>query len=414
MKKRIVAVLGFSLAASAILFAADRVTLTGKVTDTAGKPLPRATVLVYQAGVKKGYSIFCPSCYTDCGKRALTDANGAFTLDRLSPDLWFNLLVVRDGYTPVFVRRADPAKGPADTAVLAERKPVVEPSRAVRGRVVDPQGTPVRDAVVTPRGVATAHSAAYGEIPGLDPITVTNEKGEFEIAYAKPATKMALMVEPRAMAPKFVTLRTGAERQTVTVNDGAVVRGRLLMNGKPIGGVEIALNPREPWAGGADLQMFGSLYSGVRIGTQEDGSFAITSVPAPEQWNVYATMDSIASLGAVEPVRIATARDGEEINVGDLVIKPGYRLRGNVVLRDAKPIPEGMRVLLSSGATRDIQTSSLAPDGSFEFRGLTAGKYSLTPSVKGYEQPPITTAVEHDVDGLTINLHPVGGSSPQR
>src|SRR3954466_12135001 len=70
-------------------------TLTGKVTDSAGKPIPAATVMIFYAGVKKGYSTYCPSCYADCGKRALSDADGAFVIKDLSADLWFTLLVVR-------------------------------------------------------------------------------------------------------------------------------------------------------------------------------------------------------------------------------------------------------------------------------------------------------------------------------
>jgi hypothetical protein len=29
--------------------------------------------MVYSAGVKKGFDLFCPTCYVDCGKRAVTD-----------------------------------------------------------------------------------------------------------------------------------------------------------------------------------------------------------------------------------------------------------------------------------------------------------------------------------------------------
>jgi hypothetical protein len=53
--------------AAGCLAAQERATITGQVTDAAGKPVEHATVLVYEAGVKKGYSIFCPTCYTDCG-----------------------------------------------------------------------------------------------------------------------------------------------------------------------------------------------------------------------------------------------------------------------------------------------------------------------------------------------------------
>jgi hypothetical protein len=77
--------------------------------------------MVYKAGVKKGYSIYCPTCYADCGKHAVTDAGGNFTIGGLSPDLLFTLLVVREGYAATYVSKVDPAKGPAEKAVLKPR-----------------------------------------------------------------------------------------------------------------------------------------------------------------------------------------------------------------------------------------------------------------------------------------------------
>ena len=47
-----------------------KLTVIGQVDDASGKPVAQATVLVYEAGVRKGYSIYCPTCWTDCGKRA--------------------------------------------------------------------------------------------------------------------------------------------------------------------------------------------------------------------------------------------------------------------------------------------------------------------------------------------------------
>jgi|SRR5450631_1986232 hypothetical protein len=410
----------FSVLASVMVFAADRTTLTGKVTDASGKPLERATVIVYHAGVKQGYSTFCPSCYTDCGKRAITDASGAFTISGLSRDLWFELLVVRDGYTSTFVKKVDPLKGPPATAALTVRPPAGDPSRVVRGRVLDSHGSPMRDAVVEPEAllIGLGPKTIYGTPEGLDPVAVTNEKGEFEIAYTEPTSKMALMVEARAMAPKFVILPTGSKRQTVTVSDGALVKGRLVDNGKPVGGAEIGLGPSQPWFGEDNLAISGSFYDEIRIGTQEDGSFAITNVPAPEKWNIYGKMESIASRGATDPVAIATAHDNQEVDVGNIEIKRGYRLRGKVVLSDHKAVPDGMRIFITSDRARDVQTVLLAADGSFEFVGLAAGKYFLGPSVKGYKRQKdgaeIEALIDHDVDSFVIGLDPVGGTSTQR
>jgi len=419
MKKRIVVLVVFLVWGGAKLFAVETATLAGKVTDAVGKPLAHAMVIVYHAGVKKGYSTFCPSCYADCGKRAITDASGTFTIKGLNRDLWFELLAARDGYTPTFVEKVDPAKGPA-TAVLSARAPVDDLSRVARGRVVDTHGAPMRDAVVTPRGVLQVRdsSSIYGTIPGLDPIAVSNEKGEFEIAYAEPMSKVALIVEARAMAPKFVILPAGSERQTVTVSEGAVVRGRLMDKGQPVAGAEIGLIPRQSLGGGANLNTIGSPYDELRIGTQEDGSFAITNVPAPEQWYLYGRMESLASRGATDPLECATAHDHQEVNVGDLQVRHAYHLQGNVVLSDGKQVPEGMRVTITSQRTRDYQTTLIRADGHYEFAGLAPADYSVFASVKGYQlkigTDEIVASIQGDMDNVDMVLDPAGsaGAAP--
>ena len=140
--------IAFPVCWAAVSVAQDRATLTSRVTD-ATKPLEHATVMVYHAGVKTGYSTFCRSCYSDCGNRTLTNAEGAFTITGLSPDLFFELLVVRDGYRPEFVKTVDPVGDPAAT-VLQPRVLTDDPLRVARGRVVDGHGRLVRDAVARP------------------------------------------------------------------------------------------------------------------------------------------------------------------------------------------------------------------------------------------------------------------------
>jgi len=109
-------------------------------------------------------------------------------------------------------------------------------------------------------------------------MTVTNDKGEFEIAYSKPAVRMILQVTARGMAPKLFTEPTGADRKTMTVTEGATIRGRLLREGKPISNAEVGLATHS--------RLSGRVYPEVRIGTQEDGTFAITNVPAGRIWDV--------------------------------------------------------------------------------------------------------------------------------
>jgi hypothetical protein len=255
------------LVATTLSAAAERANLSGQVTDNKGKPLENATVMIFHAGVKKGYSTFCPSCYVDCGKRAVTDRSGTFRFQNLDPDLWFELLVIHDGYTATFVKRVDPAQGPAPDAKLAPRPPVTDLSRVVRGRVVDSHGQAMRAAVITPQGVSTEstdHRSSYGEITGLEPIAVTNSRGDFELAYNRKADGMVILVEARGMASRVLALPTGARTTTITVSDGAVVRGRLMNHGKPVGGAQLGLFPQQRGGYGANLKIAKRLFSMAR------------------------------------------------------------------------------------------------------------------------------------------------------
>jgi hypothetical protein len=398
---------GLAIAAS-LSYAADRPTLSGKVTDSLGKPLENATVMIYHAGVKKGYSTFCPSCYVDCGKRAVTDKSGAFAIKSLDPDLWFELLVIREGYTAAFVNKIDPVQTPVSTAVLAPRAPVDDPARIVRGRVVDQYGRPLPGTVILPRGVSTAQGSMYGTIDGLEPMTATNAQGEFELAHSQKATGMVLDVEARGMATKLVAVATGADRKNITVSDGAVVRGRLMNHGKPVAGAELGVIARERGGFGANLMIIGNPYDELRIGTGQDGSFVITNVPAPADWYVYGKMESIAAMGATQPVGFSTKGDNEEVNVGDIEIQPGHRLAGKVTLSDGAAIAEGMRMTIGSDSAWDQQTVTIGRDGRFEFIGLPVGKFEMFPSVRGYNlqggKNTIDTTVDRDKDDLVIAL----------
>ena len=397
------------LVCTSLSFAAERVTLTGKVTDNLGKPLDDATVMIYHAGVKKGYNVYCPSCYVDCGKRTATDRTGSFTISGLDPDLWFEILVVRDGYEPTFVKKIDPARGPAEAAKLAPRLPVDDPSRVARGLIVDPHGSPLRSVVIEPIGVGQSDGRShYGTIEGLEPVAVTNAKGEFELSYSSKASGMMVQVEARGMAPKIISIPTGEERTRIALSDGAIIRGRLMNEGKPVGGAELGLIAKERGGYGGALKVIGNPYQEIRIGTQPDGTFVIPNVPSNVEWYVYGKMQSIAPLGATDPVACTTTKDGAEVDVGDIRIHPGHRLRGKITLSDGAPIPGNMRVSLDSDRIWDTQTVIIGSDGRFEFTSIPTGSYKIWTSVRGYQMPQreIATTIDHDVDDLAISLDP--------
>jgi hypothetical protein len=245
---------------------------------------------------------------------------------------------------------------------------------------------------------------SFGPGGWIDTMAATNEKGEFEIAYGKPVAQMILEVTARGMAPKLFNLPTGSDRQTMTVSDGATIRGRLVQDGKPVANAEVGL--------ATNSQRSGTTFSEVLIGTKEDGTFAITNVPAGRVWKLYPTMESLAArnIGA-GPVNCETKDDGQDVDVGDIQLRPAYTLRGKVILSDGGAIPPDMHVTVFSDQARDSQFAAIAADGSFEFRGLPPGVYEISQAVKGYRQPEglIEVLVQRDVSGLAIRMEPSPG-----
>jgi hypothetical protein len=175
-----------------------------------------------------------------------------------------------------------------------------------------------------------------------------------------------------------------------------------VQNGRPVANAEMGLSTHS--------RLSGEALPEVRIGTGEDGKFAITNVPPSRVWYLYGRMESLAPRGlAAAIVECATRNDRQEINVGDVPVQSAFALRGKIVLSDGKPIPPGMRVNLSAGSVPDSQTLTLAPDGLFEFKGLARAVYRLTPSVKGYEPrdpPAMELLMEGDVSNMEVLLQP--------
>ena len=388
--------------------------LSGKVLDADGKPMVHATVMVYHAGVKVGYSTYCPSCYRDCGKRVTTDRSGDFNLEGLAPDPWFTLLVVQEGYTPVISEKLDPDKTHGWETKLVRRPELTANASVARGRVTDSAGNPVRDAIVEPIGLNVGEGSTYGTIAGLDPLAVTNANGEFQILYLGNSPAMLMEIEGRGYAPKFVKLATGQSRTGVVVSEGATIRGILTANGKPVDNAEVGLFPKNRGMYAGDLVILGDPYEEERVGTAADGSFLISNVPEPVSWMLYGKMSSMPKGEGTEPVEIKTDKDGQFLDKVRLAAGPAHTVTGRVSLSDGRAVAEGMRVTLGANNLWDTQTVELSGDGRFEIGNVPDGDYCITPSVRGYtarEVPNSNCALPvkvtgGDTRGLAITLYP--------
>lgn len=359
------------------LAAVGRPDLTGAVTDPAGKPVAGATVFIYTAAVRAGYSVYCPSCYPDCQKTATTAADGGFRVPALDPELLFRVLVVGDGFAPTFADRVDPAKGPLAVALKPYDPARTGPTHCLRGRVVDEKGKPVVGATLSPNMFKTA--SRHGFSPGiLDPLAVTDRDGRFLLTAKEPIEFAALKVEARGLAAVMTgKLTPDRTDHVVTLQPGAFVSGKVTTaGGKPLAGAALGL---EPVSRNADTYL-----GRYTIAADEHGQFLFSNLPPDRAYHVYGLMGGQKGDAVIPAQTVAVGADGTTADAGPLTPRPGLTLSGRVVLADGKPLPARTRLSVSREAAWDTRTVEPAADGRFEVRGLPPEEVTVFVGVRGY------------------------------
>lgn len=384
--------------------------LTGKVVNADGAPLAAARVFIYTARPRMGTSPLCPSCYPDCTKDTATDEGGRFTIPDLDGALLFRVLAFAEGFRPQLTEHIDPSAG--SLVIRLERLPAgLEPQQMLRGRVVDHKGRPIVGATVSPHGTKTVTRRWWGRMPGVDPVAVTNERGEFVITTEEPKLGFDLRIASRDHASRNVPLlETGKKIHEIRLGEGAYITGRLMKDGRPVA-----------WAVMGLVQCKRAMTTFVgryEIGTGDRGHFEFLHVHPNDEYYVYTKMDSTGLLGTLELHKIEVGDHGVAVELGDLSLGPSHAVSGRVILTDGQPVPAGTRLLISRRGAWDSQSVVLGPDGSFAAQGLPREVMSFVVRVPGYQlatdrnryqqlQPSsLAVPIEDDLSGIAIYLEP--------
>jgi hypothetical protein len=356
---------------------ASKPDLVGQVRTKEGSAVHGVTVFIDTAGPKVGTSPFCPSCYADCRKSAKTDAQGNFKIESLDPQLVFRILIAGKGYKPKYFSKVDPAKGPMKAELEPFDASKAPSENSLHGRVVNPEGKPIEGAVVESHGIRRGSGTMWGSLPGVDPLAVTDERGEFVITSKEPFEAMDVIVDARTLAKKtFTGLARGTERHELGLTEGATVSGRVVQNGKPLPNVSVGMvsidRGMENFTGNFEL------------GTDAEGRFAFVNLPPHVKYYIYGIMGTIKPYGAIAVTEVATGKDGETLNMGDLAVGPAHRLAGKVVLSDGKSIPPKTRLMVNREKAWDSMLVELDKDGRFDATGIPTESMGLIIQVNGY------------------------------
>lgn len=348
--------------------------VAGVVMDKERKPVAGAKVLLATAAVREGTSPLCPSCYPDCAKSAVTDAEGRFRIEGVDDALVFNVLVAAPGYRPAYARKTDPRKG----VVMVKLEKSQRTKQTLRGRVLDPEGRPVFGALVEPAWFDRGDGGRQiGGFPG-DDLAVSDTEGMFELTTSSPEVKNVGVVirAPQLARRIFTPLATGETVHEYKLDRGVTVRGRLVRDGVPVPNVNVTIVQ-------VDRNAETSL-GPQTIGTDVSGKFELTNVPAGDYWTLCTNRDTLPEGSVTGTQEVMTTAPDSEVTLPDLAVETGLPVRGQVVLTDGKMPPAGTRVLISREGSWDPQTREVDERGGFAFTARSDDAVSFYAQVAGY------------------------------
>ena len=352
-----------------------RPSILGTISDTEGNPVPGATVFVASAWPKVGRSVLCPSCYADCAKQAVTDAQGRFRIDNLSSDLGFQLLAAAKGFSPV----SHSVKNPGGESVSLEMnrpKGGETPDKRATGRVIDPQGNPVAGASIECNGVTVGSTTSDGSRAGVESIAITDAEGTFVMNATKPFDSVSVVVCAKGWAPVRADIRPAMKGPEIRLNAGVSVSGILMHEGKPLAGATMGLVQTDRASSG--------FFGAMKVATAADGRFTFYAVPGNSEYQLHGVADSTKEIGGVPSRVIKTGDTGVDFAAGEITLVPGYTLAGRVRLTDNKALPAHTRLMLTREDAWDQSIVELPSDGSFRFLHVTAGVVNLRLGLDGY------------------------------
>ncbi len=377
MNKSVLSVLAWMITTGLLIGAERRPNLAGRVTLEDGSALPKATVFIYSAGPKQGTATVCPYCYPDCQKKTETAPDGGFKFDSLDPNLLFRLLVVAGGYQPKFVTKVDPETAEPQVAMKPISQEDLKSKSRIAGIVLDEEGKPVVGAVIGPQGVERGAGTQWGGTDAfVDPLAVTDEKGHFLLLCKDNVDSVYATVTGPNVAPRWFQFKPGRDH-LVRMQEGVTVTGQVELKGKPAKGVVMGLSTTN--------RMCGKFFNCDELATDNAGRFLMPNVPPGREFVLYSKMDSLAGQGVTPRKVFSTGDSGTTMNLDKLMVQPGYRLAGQIVLSDGKPIPPHTRLLLSRENAWDQTEIELDPQGRFEFTGVPAEPVGVSVRIKGYK-----------------------------
>jgi protocatechuate 3,4-dioxygenase beta subunit len=395
---------------AAFVGAARGADLRGVVMDGNGKAVEGATVYVLKVDMLVGRGP-AQSLYADWGKKALTDAEGKFVIEKMDAQLRFKVLVAAEGRLPVVKEKVNPA-----SELKVKLKDVPEETKStewtIRGRVTDEEGKPVWGAEVVPFGFKSGERRWWPATGWPEAATVTDQKGEFLYLVEEAGILADIRINGRGFAPvNFELQAPGDDVKEYVVGKGATIEGRVVKDGKGLANVVMGAYPVKDGP-----EEFNGRFSAR---TDENGKYVFEHVSSGREYRITAAMSSLGERGAFPEQRVTTGEAGETASAGDVEVGVARTIAGRVKLEDGKPVPKGLKLTVTRLEARDQLKVDVDSEGKFKVSGIPDGETiwvdvpvkGYTPSKENTSFDPLNGSgfvglVDQDILDLCYVFHP--------
>ena len=380
---------------------------SGRIATDDGQPIPAAKVRIVAARKLNTADYESTTDDPAVNLTAITDAVGHFTLPPVADNRLYRLLVAATGFEPAYYRGLDPKSDPIELRLLPAVH-LVDNTNSVHLRVLTPDGQPVPLAVAEHDGIARGGSRGWGGESGFPDQQFTDTNGEFILTRAAAFDRVQIKIT----TPDYAAYKEWFDRsngiQTIQLDIGAILQGRVLKNGQPLPDLRVS-------ASATDRNS--DVYKGsYQARTDTNGVFRFVHLPANTSWQVFGLMDSFKSFGALPPRTFSTGTPGETNDMGDFLVVPSLTLSGTVVTRSGEPLPKGTKIGINISPAYDYLTVTPDKSGKFSATGLYAGQAEISLRLNGWRLSGanrsldlmnpfrLTGLLEKDKDDITITI----------
>jgi hypothetical protein len=300
---------------------------------------------------------------------------------------------------------------PTNAAALKSLEaPAALTNLSIAGMVIGDDGQGIVGATIQAQGVSSGNGSQQWGGAGrfVDEKAVSDAQGHFLFQCKSNVELIYAMASAPVAAPRPVQLQPGRD-YLVRLHEGVAVTGRLIGASLPVSGAVIRVSPAH--------RANGEYFISDKITTDRDGHFSVPHLPPEMGLILVGTMASLQGKGTLSPQSFTSGKNRTTTDLGDLELKPGYRVAGQVVLTDGQPIPPRTRLLLSRQGASDYAEVTLEADGRFEFQSVPAEPVSLSVHLQAYKlshrnpsldwlNNQIVGKVDGDLPNLTLLMDP--------